>query len=101
MPEYKIKSDIIDLDFEHMTSKIIIKVKDNSRDIDNIFLDKTFRKYNNDILKIYKLNSPLKLIQEDEEGKVFKAKNISKINGDMFIYYDKQLNKYFELEVSI
>jgi hypothetical protein len=40
----------------------------------------------------------MELIQEDKESKIFKAKNISKINGEMYIYYDKDLKRYFEIE---
>jgi hypothetical protein len=98
MPNYRIKSEIVDLHYENMTGRIVVRVKENKRNLNNIMLDRTFRKSNNDVMKIYKLNSPMELIQEDKESKIFKAKNISKINGEMYIYYDKHLKRYFEIE---
>jgi hypothetical protein len=98
MSEYTIKSEVLDLDYEQMTDKIILRIKDKSRNLDNIYLDKTFRKYNIPILKNYKLKSPMKLLEEDDKGKLFIGTNISSIDGDMYIYYDKESKKYFHVE---
>lgn len=100
MQKYKVVSEILDLDYEHMTAKVIIRTKSINRNSENIMFSRNFRKNNTGIMNNIKLDSPLTLLKEDEESKLLLGQDISKINGETYIYYDKNMKKYYQLEVS-